>query len=678
MKKLVRLLGVGFATLSLSSVSIATHAVEANYNLEDIPKLSAESQHEVASKRISSYFTRYHYGRAELTQAMGEQIFDRYLEQLDYNKMFLLREDIDRFQSKRSQFHQLIEDGELEAAFTMYQLHLERRLQRYEYALSILDEPFTFDRENERFYYDREDAEWASDSAELNELWEQRVRSDALNLALAGRSDEEIQENLARRYQTAIQRLVQAESEDAFQTVMNAFARSVDAHTSYLSPQNAERFQQNMNLSLEGIGAVLQAEYDYTVIRSLVPGGPADRSGELKPEDKIIAVAQGDQEFVDVIGWRLDDVVDLIKGPKGSVVRLQVLSGSQGSASTPKTLEITREEIRLEDREAKLDIRADENDEPVGVIEIPAFYNNLSEDVRGLIQEAKQSNVEGLVIDLRGNGGGALNEAIYLTGLFITDGPVVQVRDSAGRVDVSEDPDPSIVYDGPLVVMVDRYSASASEIFAAAIQDYDRGVIVGEQTFGKGTVQQHRGLQRRFDFYSEPMGSIQYTIAKFYRVNGGSTQHKGVVPDIAFPTPIDPEEFGESQADNALPWDQIEATEFDDYAGFNSEILNQLSEAHESRVSSDSEFVYVYEDIERYKEADSKDYVSLVLEERQAETEANKQRRLTRANERMQRDGLEPVESIDDVPEAYLEADPYLNETLIIVRDYIRLLEADT
>ncbi|RTE87211.1 MULTISPECIES: carboxy terminal-processing peptidase [Gammaproteobacteria] len=672
-KNLVRFLGIGLSALSLS-----VYAVDANYSVEDIPQLAPESQHEVASKRISSYFTRYHYGRAELTQEMGEQIFDRYVEQLDYNKMFLLQTDIEQFSDQRSQFNRFVEKGELAVAFEMYQLHLERRMQRYEYALSLLDETFSFDQEDERFYYDREDASWATSEEELNEIWDKRVRSDAINLALAGRSEEEIKDNLTRRYQTALQRIVQAESEDAFQTVMNAFARSVDAHTSYLSPRNAERFQQNMNLSLEGIGAVLQAEYDYTVIRSLVPGGPADRSGEISPEDKIIAVAQGDQEFVDVIGWRLDDVVELITGPKGSVVRLQILSGSQGSAATPKTVEITREEIRLEDREAKLEIKTDDNQSTVGVIEIPAFYNNLSGDVRELIAEANESNVEGLVIDLRGNGGGALNEAIYLTGLFIDSGPVVQVRDSAGRVDVSEDPDPSIVYDGPLVVMVDRYSASASEIFAAAIQDYGRGVIVGEQTFGKGTVQQHRGLQRRFDFYSEPMGSVQYTIAKFYRVNGGSTQHKGVVPDIAFPTPVDPEEFGESQADNALPWDQIDSTEYQRLNFFNSEILNQLASAHESRINEDPEFVYVLEDIERYKEAEEQNYVSLVLEERQAETEENKERRLARANERMQRDGLEPVDDIDDVPEQYFETDPYLQETVSIVRDYIRLLEANS
>ncbi|CUS49018.1 MAG: carboxyl-terminal processing protease CtpA [Idiomarinaceae bacterium HL-53] len=672
LKILSRLIGFAFIALAFQSV-----AIEPNYNVEDLPKLDAESQHEAASKRISAYFTRYHYGRAELTRAMGEQIFDRYLEQLDYNKMFLLAEDTERFQEYRSSFHLLVSEGELEIPFDMYELHLERRLERYAYALELLDREFEFNRENDRFYYDREDAEWATSSEELDKIWEQRVRSDALNLALAGRTNEEIRENLARRYQTAIQRLVQSESEDAFQTVMNSFARSVDAHTSYLSPQNAERFQQNMNLSLEGIGAVLQAEYDYTVIRSLVPGGPADRSGELKPDDKIIAVAQGDQEFVDVIGWRLDDVVELITGPKGSVVRLQVLSESQGSAGTPKTIEIVREEIRLEDREAKLIIE-EEDEKKIGVISIPAFYNDLTTDVRALLQDARESEIEGLVIDLRGNGGGSLSESIYLTGLFIPSGPVVQVRDSAGRVDVSNDPDPAMAYDGPLVVMVDRYSASASEIFAAAIQDYERGLIVGEQTFGKGTVQQHRGLQRRFDFYSEPMGSVQYTIAKFYRVNGGSTQHKGVVPDISFPSPVNPDEFGESQADNALPWDQIEPTEYTALEFVSDDLIAQMTRAHTNRIVSDPEFKYLMDDIERYKALEERDYISLVLAEREADTEENKQRRLARANERLKRDGKEPVESVDDVPEEYLEVDPFLAETILITTDYIRLLMSES
>lgn len=652
----------------------SSYAVEPLHSLADIPTLTAESQQMTASKRIAAYFTRYHYGRTELTAELGQQVFDRYLEQLDYNRMFMLQSDLDRFNVHRDSFYEYLMKGELTVPFEIYQQQLLRRYERFSYALTLLDTEFTFDQAGERFYYDRSETSWAASKEELDQAWAQRVRNDALNLALAGRTEEEIKTNLARRYQTALQRLTQSQNEDAFQALMNAFGRSVDAHTSYLSPRNAERFRQNMNLSLEGIGAVLQAEYDYTVISSLVPGGPAERSGQLAPNDRIIAVAQGDQDFVDVIGWRLDDVVELITGPKGSVVRLQVLPESQGTAGTPKTVEIVRAQIRLEDREAKLQVQQID-EQNIGVIEIPNFYNNLSNDVRELLATLAEKNATGLIIDLRGNGGGSLDEAIHLSGLFIPSGPVVQVRDSSGRVTVSDDPDPSLVYNGPLVVLVDRFSASASEIFAAAMQDYGRALVVGEQTFGKGTVQQHRGLQRRFDFYSSPMGSVQYTIAKFYRINGGSTQHKGVVPDILYPTAIDPAEFGESKAENALPWDQIDPVGYIRMGQLSSEHLQLLVNKHDQRVAASPEFAYVFEDIERFKELQQRDYVSLVRSEREAESEANKARRLQRANERLVREGLEAVESWDDVPENYQDADPYLDETLEITRDYIQLLQ---
>lgn len=669
-------LATALVFLVFSSGYVASsYAVEPLHTLESIPTLSAESQQMTASKRIAAYFTRYHYGRLELTPELGQQVFDRYFEQLDYNRMFMLQSDLDSFSEYRDTFYEFLAKGELAIPFEIYQLQLQRRYERYSYALTLLDNDFSFEQEGERFYYDRTESDWAASESELNEAWAQRVRNDALNLTLAGRSNDEIKENLIRRYQTAIQRLTQSQSEDAFQGVMNAFGRSVDAHTSYLSPRNAERFRQNMNLSLEGIGAVLQAEYDYTVIRSLVPGGPADRSSELAPNDRIIAVAQGDQEFVDVIGWRLDDVVELITGPKGSVVRLQILAESQGTAGTPKIVEIVRDKVRLEDREAKLEIE-EIGEQRVGIIEIPSFYNNLAADVRALLGKLEEENTEGLIIDLRGNGGGALDEAIYLSGLFIPSGPVVQVRDSSGRVSVSDDPDPSTVYSGPLVVLVDRFSASASEIFAAAMQDYGRALIVGEQTFGKGTVQQHRGLQRRFDFYSSPMGSVQYTIAKFYRINGGSTQHKGVVPDISYPTPIDPAEFGESKAENALPWDQIDPVEYVRVGELATECLQGLINAHDMRIATSPEFAYVFEDIERYKEMQERDYVSLVRTEREAESEESKARRLQRANDRMKRAGLEAVEAWDDVPEDYQDADPYLDETLHIIHDYIRSLQS--
>ncbi|MGX5914179.1 carboxy terminal-processing peptidase [Aliidiomarina sp. Khilg15.8] len=664
-------------SLILSSLFAAplAFAVTPSHTLEDLPQLEAESQHKTASKRIASYFTRYHYSRVELDEAMGEQIFERYLDQLDYNRMFLLQSDVDEFSQHANNFHTMLKEGNLEVAYDIYQRSMQRRYERYAYALEQIDDAeFDFEVEGERYYYDRTEDEWAKDKDELDALWQTRLKNDALNLAMAERADGEIKENLERRYQSAIQRLTKSQSEDAFQTVMNAFARSVEAHTSYLSPRNAERFQQNMNLQLEGIGAVLQAEYDYTVIRSLVPGGPADKTGELAPDDRIIAVAQGDEEFVDIIGWRLDDVVDLITGPKGSTVRLQVMKESQGTGGAPETVEIVRDKVRLEDREAKASVEVIDEGEyaerKVGVIEIPGFYNNLSADVRKLIEDLKADDVEGVVVDLRGNGGGSLSEAITLTGLFIDSGPVVQVRDSSGRVDVSRDDDDISHYDGPLTVLVDRFSASASEIFAAAIQDYERGLVIGEQTFGKGTVQQHRGLQRRFDFYSNPLGSIQYTIAKFYRIDGGSTQHKGVVPDIPFPAALEPDEFGESRADNALPWDQIDAVEYESLNRTDSDLIATLLKRHQARIEGNPEFAYIYDDIERFRERRDRNYVSLVRSEREAESEAERARSLKRVNERLERAGKEPVEEISDADERFREPDPLLEETLRITLDY--------
>lgn len=671
-------------SLILSALFVApiSAAISPNYSVDDLPKLAAESQHVTASKRIASYFTRYHYSRVELNQEMSSKIFDRYLEQLDYNRMFLLQSDIEDFEQYRDDFHTFLLEGKLDRAYELYQRSLERRYERYSYALSLLDDAeFDFEVEGERFYFDRSEEEWPTSNDELDAIWQQRIKHDALNLAMAGRDEDEIVENLERRYQSSIQRLTQSRNEDAFSTVMNAFARSVEAHTSYLSPRNAERFQQNMNLQLEGIGAMLQAEYDYTVIRSLVPGGPADQSGKLAPDDRIIAVAQGDKEFVDIIGWRLDDVVDLITGPKGSTVRLQVLKESQGSGGTPETIEIVRDKVRLEDREARAEVKLLEDDEyqdrPVGVIEIPGFYNNLTADVVKLIEDLKAQDVEAIVVDLRGNGGGSLSESIYLTGLFIEEGPVVQVRDSSGRVEVNRDSDGRVYYDGPLTVLVDRFSASASEIFAAAIQDYNRGIVLGEQTFGKGTVQQHRGLQRRFDFYSNPLGSIQYTIAKFYRIDGGSTQHRGVVPDILFPSPVEADDFGESRADNALPWDQIDSVEYDSFDWLSEDLLASLSERHVTRIEQDPEFAYVYEDIERFRSRRDRNYVSLVRSEREAESDADSAIRLQRINERLARAGKEPVEAAEDADERYREPDPYLDEALRITIDFIAARQPD-
>ena len=495
-----------------------------------------------------------------------------------------------------------------------------------------------------------------------------------LNLTLTKKKWPKIKEVLTKRYNYAIKRLKQSESEDAFQLLMNSFARVVEPHTSYLSPRNAERFQVDMNLSLEGIGAELRSIEDYTVIHRIVTGGPADKSKQLKAKDKIVGVAQGEKDFEDVIGWRLDDVVELIKGSKGTTVRLQILSGDD--EANIKVVSIVRDIIKLEDRAAKSEVYLenpkDADSKKLGVITIPSFYNNLSKDVKKEIATLKEQGVEGIIVDLRGNGGGSLPEATLLTGLFIDKGPVVQIRDGANRIQVQSDRDGVSYFDGPLTVMVDRYSASASEIFSAAIQDYGRGVIIGEHTFGKGTVQQHRGLGRVYDLYEKPLGSIQYTIAKFYRINGGSTQHRGVLPDIAFPTAIDPEDWGESKEENALPWDQIQKAKYTPLNELNTDI-DYLTSLYQQRIKDNPEFNYLLEDISIYQAEKDDKTISLNLATRKAERETRKSKRLVRVNEQLALLGKDKITNLDDLSDELDDLDPFLDEAARITFDFISL-----
>ena len=661
-------------SLSITGLSAIAETKEEN---KPLPILAPESQHATSTKRITAQFTRAHYKQIKIDDLLSEQIFDRYIKQLDYARNVFLASDVEGFEQYRDDFDTVIARGKLDIAYQIYNLNLQRRLERYNFALSLLENEKPFDFElDESYNFDREDAERPATVAELNELWRKKVKYDALNLTLAGKEWPKIQEVLGKRYRYAIKRLKQSESEDVFQVVMNSFARVVEPHTSYLSPRNAERFQMEMNLSLEGIGAVLRAEEDYTVIQSVVSGGPADKSNELKPKDRIVGVSQDDKDFVDVIGWRLDDVVELIKGPKGSKVRLQVLGAESEDDGSIKVISIIRDTIKLEDRAAKSDVyfekEGDENSKKLGVITIPSFYNNLSRDVKLEIAKLKDENVEGIIVDLRGNGGGSLTEATLLTGLFIDKGPVVQVRDGANRVQVNSDKDGVSFYDGPLTVMVDRYSASASEIFSAAIQDYGRGVIVGEHTFGKGTVQQHRGLGRVYDLYDNPFGSIQFTIAKFYRINGGSTQHRGVLPDINFPSAVDPADWGESKEENALPWDQIPKARYNKLNDI-SQDLSYLNSLHSSRVLENAEFNYLLSDIEEYKLEKDDKTVSLNLVTRKAKREERKAKQLTRANERLTLMGKEKVASLDDLPDELEELDPFLDETAKITFDLVSL-----
>ncbi|MCF7499338.1 MULTISPECIES: carboxy terminal-processing peptidase [unclassified Pseudoalteromonas] len=643
-----------------------------NLTEDDLPVLKQESQHSTASKRVTNLFTRAHYKPIRFNDSLSEKVFERYIESLDYNKSVFLASDIASFEQYKDQFDNALSTGKLGFAFDIFNLSLKRRFERYDYSLSLLEKEMKFDKEDE-YVFDREEANWATSQAELDELWRQRVKYDALRLKMTGKDWQGIKDVLTKRYHNAQKRLVQTNSEDAFQIVMNSFARSIEAHTSYLSPRRAEQFKMDMDLELEGIGAVLSYDEDYTVIRSLVPGGPADKSEQIKADDRIIGVAQDGEEFVDVIGWRLDDVVDLIKGPKGTKVRLQYLKGADAHG-TPKVVEITRDKIRLEDRAAKSEVfeaKYSDLTSKIGVIEIPGFYNNLSQDVKVEIAKLKEAKVDGIIIDLRQNGGGSLYEATQLSGLFIDQGPVVQIHTLNNRIEEQKDRDGVTFYDGPLTVLVDRYSASASEIFAAAMQDYGRAIVIGEQTFGKGTVQQHKPLGRAYDLYDHPLGSVQYTIAKFYRINGGSTQHKGVIPDVSFPSAIDPADWGESQQDNALPWDSIIRAKYNSVDNLEPAIA-YVNKLHDTRIASEPEFGYVFDDIKRYQQEKDRKTISLVEAARIKEKDEGEERALERANERLVRLGEKPVENLDDLPDTLDDLDPFLEEAALITQDYIK------
>ncbi|GAA04153.1 carboxy terminal-processing peptidase [Photobacterium leiognathi] len=649
-------------------LAASAQASEAKYSLSDLPQLAPEKQHATASKRVASRFTRSHYKHFSLDDKFSGQVFDRYIEMLDYNKSFLTASDVKQFERWRNQFDDQLQSGDTSGAFDIFNKVLQRRFERYQFALSQLNNEIKFDKD-EDFVIDRSELEWPKDQAELDEIWRKRVKYDALNLKLAGKNWKEIQETLGKRYNNAVKRLTQTHSEDVFQLYMNAFSREVDPHTSYLSPRNAEQFQSEMNLSLEGIGAVLQVKDDYTTIQSLVAGGPAAGSKKLAAGDRIIGVGQEGEKIVDIIGWRLDDVVQLIKGPKGSKVILDILP--EGKNSKSYTVTIVRDKIRLEDRAVKSEVKKVEG-KKIGVIEVPSFYVGLSEDTKKELVKLNKDKVDGIVIDLRNNGGGALTEATALSGLFISSGPIVQVRDSYGRVKVNSDSDDQVFFDGPLTVLINRYSASASEIFAAAMQDYGRAVVLGEQSFGKGTVQQHRSLNHLYDLFDKPLGHVQYTIQKFYRINGGSTQNLGVVPDISFPTAVDPSETGESVEDNALPWDSIKPAKYQQLHSYSS-ILPKLNEEHLARIKKDMEFGFIDEDIQTYKKEKDINTISLNEKARIAEQDKEDAERLARLNQRQKSLGEKPFTDLDAVPKDYEAPDAYLDEAVDITVDLAKI-----
>ena len=649
----------------------------------DTVELKPKAVYGKEARVVSYILDNNHYRKIQLNDSLSSAILDAYLEEIDNNKTYFLAADIQSFERYRFSLDDLTRNEDVSPAFDIYRVFKTRFNERMDYVMNELvarDFDFSLD---EYYDTDREHEPWAVTKEALDETWRKIIKSQALSLKLAGKSKEEISDVLRKRYQRFIKNMTQFNSEDVFSLYMNALSESYDPHTNYLSPKASDLFKQSMSLSLEGIGARLQSENDYTKIFEIVPGGPAQKSGKLKPDDLIIGVGQGeDGEMIDVVGWRLDEVVKLIKGPKGTKVRLQLLPAPDGVNGTPQEITLVREKIKLEDQAAKKDIiqyHAGNKSLKLGVISLPSFYmdfdayqkgdpnyRSTTRDVKKLIQELQKEGVEGIVMDLRNNGGGSLSEAIDLTGLFIKDGPVVQVRNSINKVEVGMDDDKTLFYGGPLVVVTNRFSASASEIFAGAIQDYQRGVIVGESTYGKGTVQTVIDL-KRFINDKEEVGELKLTFQKFYRVTGSSTQNKGVSPDIQLPSALTGTQYGESSNLSALPWDVINSIPFQKASSVDQKLLAGLSKSYQNRVKTDSALKNYIRDTEVLKNNLRDTKISLNEEKRKLEIADAEKRKL--ANKGMETE----VKVVDGMANDNLLdlKDEYLRESLMILSDMV-------
>ncbi|NJN42325.1 MAG: carboxy terminal-processing peptidase [Flammeovirgaceae bacterium] len=634
--------------------------------------------------RVVSYIlSNNHYRKLKLSDSLSSAILDAYLVALDNSKSYFLSSDIASFEKYRNDIDDFISGEKVEVAYDIFNIYKERYLERMNYAMTnLITQEFDYSKD-EYYVTDRDTEPWPSSEDELNDQWRKIIMNQALSLKLTGKSHSEIVETLTKRYERFIKQINQFNSEDVFTVFMNAVTEAYDPHTNYFSPKASDLFKQSMSLSLEGIGAQLQTENDYTKVASVVPGGPADKSDKIHANDYIIGVAQGiDGEMVDVIGWRIDDVVKLIKGPKGTSVRLQLLKVETGLNGPSVEIVLVRDKIKLEDQAAKKSIVTYSNgtkELKLGVISLPSFYmdfdayqrgdrnyRSTTRDVKRLIEELEAENIDGLVVDLRNNGGGSLSEAIDLTGLFIKNGPVVQVRSSNNRVEVGMDDDNGIVYSGPLTVLTNRFSASASEIFAGAIQDYQRGVIVGENTFGKGTVQQVIDLDR-FITDSEEVGELKLTLQKFYRVSGSSTQNKGVVPDVILPSAFELSKYGESSYANALPWDVIKGTSFQKTNDVNEKLLSGLNKSHNERMKSDLVLQRYATEMDELKSSLSQTKISLNEGKRKKEMEEAEIKKAANAKLNTK------VTSKEGLPQESLESldDEFLREGLLILTEII-------
>jgi carboxyl-terminal processing protease len=671
--------------LTLALTSVTAFADSDVANPEPITLESSQRHYQIA-RLVTKLSERAHYAKIRIDNDLSAVLLGNYIDGLDINRSFFLQSDIDDFQRYRYSLDNSLRSGDMEPVFDIFQVYRDRTAENYAYAVSLLETEPDFEVD-ESFVFDRSEMPWPTDEDAMRNIWRQRTKNDMLSMMLADPDKpwEEAAETLTNRYQRFLKRIGTLDSDDVFEGFMNTFARTLDPHSSYMSPRQSEEYRIQMSLSYQGIGASLQLEDDLVTVLNIIPGGPAAIDGKLKATDQIIAVGQDTEgDFVDVVGWMLDDVVQLIRGPADTTVRLQIRPGDSAPGENEQVLALVRNKIKLEEQAAQseiLEIIRDDDSYKVGVIGVPSFYQDFdarsrgeadyvstTRDVERLIGELQEDGIEGLVLDLRGNGGGHLSEATALSGLFIRNGPVVQLRNTTGKIEILEDPIPSQAYDGPLVVLVDRFSASASEIFAAAIQDYNRGIVIGQQTFGKGTVQNLYVL----DQYAprsqiDGLGQLTLTIGKYYRVTGGSTQNRGVIPDIELPSLIDTSIFGENTKPRALPWDQIDATRFRADATLDPQ-LSLLNRDQIQRSSADPDFQLLLEDIEVVEELRGQKAVSLNLETRKADLEERRAARLIRENSRRNARGLDALESLENMDADELP-DVLLNQAAEILTD---------
>ncbi len=669
--------------------------------------IQPDEQQSIVAKTIAQLITNYNYKKVELNDSISQVVYNRYLKMLDESHNYFLASDIQDFDKYKTVLDNDVKDGNLNDIFYIFNVYQKRYIEHIQYSLAQIDDDFDYDK-NETFTYDRTNLPWIASQSEMDNIWRTRVKYDLLNLKLANSDMAKDKETLKKRYESLLSQANKLNNQDVFQLFMDAFTEAIDPHTNYFTPSNAANFNIDMSRQLEGIGASLNTENEFVTIKAVIPGGPADKSKQINIDDRIVGVAQGKAgEFQNVVGWRIENAIALIRGSKGTIVRLEILPKGSSVSSKPKVVEMVREKIILKDESAKKELRTynyNGKTIKIGIISVPAFYIDFNDyksgnpnykstthDVKLLIDSLKQEGVDGIVMDMRQNGGGSLLEAVDLTGLFIKTGPVVQVRNSNDQIEVDKDEDPSITWNGPLAILVDRFSASATEIFSGAIQDYGRGLIIGTQTYGKGSVQNAIDLDKvippsiteriagLIKKDTKPVntgsqsvfGQLNLTIAKFYRITGNSTQHKGVTPDIQFPSVIPLDKYGEDTEPSAMPFDIIAKTEYTKAGDFTS-VIPQLTKLHEQRMENSTSYKYLLEDIAAFKKQDNEKSITLDEPKLKAQRDADEKKAFDDENNRRVAMGFPALKKGETRPRNE-DLDFLKKEAGQILTDYITL-----